>query len=156
MNPDNPVMKPVLQAIEERAQALNVKVQLLHVRRLDELDVAVSAARGQIEALTITDEGLFIANAKRIADVVMRNRLPGIGFREFCEEGGLLAYSVDFAHIWSQAAVLVDKILKGAKPGELPIQQATRFELIVNRKALNALGISIPTSFELRLNQIIE
>ena len=156
MNPDNAMMAPVLREMEKRAQALHVKLQTVNVRGLDELDAAFALAKTQTEALTVADDGLFIANARRIADLAMRNRLPSIGFREYCENGGLLAYGVDFAQIWRQSATLVDRILKGTKPGDLPIQQATRFEMIINLRTAKALGLPIPTAIRLRADHVIE
>ena len=156
MNPDNAAMAAVVRAMEERAQALNVKVQTVHVRGLDELDAAFALAKKQTEALVVLDEGLFIANARRLADLAIRSRLPSVGFREYCESGGLLAYGVDFPQIWRQSAVLVDKVLRGARPADLPIQQATRFELIINTRTARTLGLSIPTSMRLRADHVIE
>ena len=156
MNPDNAAMKSVFQTMEERAQGLNVKLQAVNVRLVDELDAALARTKPQPEALTVIDEGLFIANAMRIAELAMRRRLPSIGFREYCESGGLVAYGVDFPHMWRQSAVLVDKILKGTKPADLPIQQATRFELIINLKTAKALGLPIPRAIQLRADHIIE
>jgi putative ABC transport system substrate-binding protein len=80
----------------------------------------------------VVEDGLFLPQAGRIADLAVKNRLPSIGFREYCEAGGLLAYGVDFPYIWRQRAALVDKILKGAKPADLPVEQPTKFELIIN------------------------
>jgi putative ABC transport system substrate-binding protein len=156
MNPDNPAMVSIFRVMEERAQALNVKLQRVNVRLLDELDAAFKPAKARIEALTVTDDGLFIANARRIAEMASRTRLPSIGFREYCEAGGLLAYGVDFPHIWRQSAVFVDKILKGARPADLPIQQATRFELVINLKTAKALGLTIPPSLLGRADEIIQ
>jgi len=156
MNPDNAVMATVVRAMVDRAQALNVKLQTVNVRALSELDTAFALAKARTEALVVPDEGLFIANGRRIADLAMRGRLPSIGFREYCESGGLLAYGVDFPHIWRQSADLVDRVLKGTKPADLPIQQATRFELVINVKTAKALGVSIPTSIQLRANDVIE
>src|SRR5262249_10354451 len=90
-----------------------------------QLDSAFAQATSQIQGHTVIDEGLFIANAKLIAELAIRNQLPGIGFREYCEAGGLAAYGVNFPHIWRRAAAFVDKIFKGAKPADLPIEQAT-------------------------------
>ena len=156
MNPDNPAMGSVFRVMEERAQALNVKLQRVNVRLLDELDTAFKLAKAQTEALTITDDGLFIANARRIAELASRTRLPSIGFREYCEAGGLLAYGVDFPHIWRRAAVFVDKILRGAKPADLPVEQPTKFELVINLKTAKALGLTIPQPILLRADQTIE
>jgi ABC-type uncharacterized transport system substrate-binding protein len=156
MNPDNPAMAAIFRATEERAQALKVKLERVNVRRLDELDSAFQLAKAQTEAVTIADEGLFIANARRIAELALRSRLPSIGFREYCDAGGLMAYGVDFPHIWRQSAVLVDKILKGARPGDVPIQQATRFEFVINLKTAKALGLAIPPSVLARADEVIQ
>jgi len=156
MNPDNPAMASIFHAMEERAQALNVKLYPVNVRLVDELSAVFTLAKAQIEALTVVDDGLFLANARRIAELAIRNRLPSIGFREYCDAGGLLAYGVEFPHIWRQAAVLVDRILKGTKPADLPIQQATRFELIINLKTAKALGLTIPQSLLGRADEVIQ
>jgi putative tryptophan/tyrosine transport system substrate-binding protein len=155
LNPDNSAMASILRAMEERARALNFKVQAVNVRLLGELEGAVKLARAQTEALTVVDDGLFLANAQQIADLATRNRLLSIGFREYCVAGGLLAYGVDFPHLWRQAGVVVDKILKGAKPADLPIQQATRFELVVYLKAAKALGLAVQPSLLARADEVI-
>jgi putative ABC transport system substrate-binding protein len=155
MHPDNRAMESVWHAMEERARALDLKLHRVNVRRLEELDAAVELARSQADALIVVDEGLFIANARRLAELAIRSRLPSIGFREYCEAGGLLAYGVDFPHIWRQSAALVDKVLKGAKPADLPIQQATRFELIINSRSAKALGVTIPPDMMTRADEVI-
>ena len=114
------------------------------------------SAKSQIQAHTVIDEGLFIANAKRIAELAIRNRLPGVGFREYCEAGGLAAYGVNFPHIWRRAAAFVDKILKGTKPADLPIEQATRFEFIINLRTAKSLGLEIPPTLLARADEVIE
>jgi putative tryptophan/tyrosine transport system substrate-binding protein len=155
INPDNPAMASLLREMEPRAQALKVSLQSVKVRSLDELDAAFQFARKQTEALTVPEDGLFLANAGRLAGLALTNRLPTIGFREYCEAGGLLAYGVDLPHIWRQAGVLVDKILKGAKPADLPIQQATRFELVLNARTAKALALTIPPELLARTDQVI-
>jgi putative tryptophan/tyrosine transport system substrate-binding protein len=155
INPDNPAMASLLREMEPRAQALKVSLQSVKVRSLDELDAAFQLARKQTEALTVPEDGLFLANAGRLAELALKNRLPTIGFREYCEAGGLLAYGVDLPHIWRQAGVLVDKILKGAKPADLPIQQATRFELMLNARTAKALALTIPPELLARTDQVI-
>ena len=155
INPDNPAMASLLREMEPRAQALKVSLQPVKVRSLDELDAAFQLARKQTEALTVPEDGLFLANAGRLAELALKNRLPTIGFREYCEAGGLLAYGVDLPHIWRQAGVLVDKILKGAKPADLPIQQATRFELVLNARTAKALALTIPPELLARTDQVI-
>jgi putative ABC transport system substrate-binding protein len=156
MNPDNPAMMAVLHAMEQTAQALHVKLQPVNVRLLDELDTAFEIAKGQIEALTVIDEGLFIADSKRVVNLAIGGRLPSIGFREYCEAGGLAAYGVNFPHIWRESMTLVDKILKGAKPADLPIQQATRFEFVINLKTAKALGLEVPPTLLARADEVIE
>jgi putative ABC transport system substrate-binding protein len=156
MKADNRAMESILQDMQERARALSVKLHRMSVRRLEDLDAAFELAKFQVEALVVTDDGTFIANPKRIADVAIRNRLPSIGFREYCEAGGLMAYGVDFPVIWRQSAALVDKVLKGVKPADLPIQQATRFELVINLKTAKTLGLTIPPSVLARADEVIE
>jgi putative ABC transport system substrate-binding protein len=157
MNPDNPGMtSSVLRAMDEMAKAMDVKLQHVEVRRVDGLDSAFAQAKSQIEAHTVIDDGLFIANAKRIAELAIRNRLPGIGFREYCEAGGLAAYGVNFPHIWRRGAVFVDKILKGTKPADLPIEQATRFEFIINLRTAKSFGLEIPPTLLARADEVIE
>ena len=156
INSDNPAMSSILRVMEETARASNVKLQAVNVRRIDELEAAIESARTQIEALTVVDDGLFVANTQRIAELAARSRLPSIGFREYCEAGGMVGYGVDFPHIWRRAATFVDKILKGTKPADLPIEQATRFEFIVNLKTAKALGLAIPLPMLARADEVIE
>src|SRR5262249_60806704 len=96
---DDPPILPVLRTMEERAQALRDKLRALYVRRLSELETALTAARPQVEALIVVDDGLFVGNARRLASLAVQNRLPSVGFREYCEAGGLMAYRVDFPYI---------------------------------------------------------
>jgi putative ABC transport system substrate-binding protein len=156
LNPDNSAMESVLTLMEETARALRLTLWRAQVRALDELDATVALAKTRAQALTVIDEGLFIANAQRVAEVALRHRVPSIGFSEHCEAGGLLAYGVDFPRIWRRSMDLVDRILKGAKPADLPIQQATSFELMINLKTARALSLTIPTSMLARADKIIE
>jgi putative ABC transport system substrate-binding protein len=121
-NPANPAMVSVLRAMEETASALKVKLWHMEVRHLDELETAFAAARAQAEALVVIDEGLYIANVRRVAEISLKHQLPGIGFTEYAEAGGLLAYGVDFPYVWRQSMVLVDKIFKGTKPADRVIE----------------------------------
>jgi putative ABC transport system substrate-binding protein len=157
INPDNPAMASLLRETEERAHALKIGVLPVRVRRLHELPAALQTARKQVQALAVVEDGLFLSadGRARVAELALRNRLPSIGFREYCEAGGLLAYGVDFPYIWRQGAVLVDKILNGAKPADLPIQQATRFEFVVNMKTARALGFTLATEVLARADQVI-
>jgi putative ABC transport system substrate-binding protein len=157
LNPDNPANGPVLKAMESAAGSLRLELHQFEVSGPDEFASAFSAmAERRVEAVEIIDDAMLIANAPRIADFATKSRLPAIGFREFVEGGGLMAYAVDFPAIWRRAAIFVDKILKGAKPADLPVEQATKFELVVNLKTAKALGITIPPSILARADEVIE
>jgi putative ABC transport system substrate-binding protein len=156
MNPDKPSMASVLRAMEATAKAKDMRLRHIAVRDIDELGAAFQQAKDQIEGFTVIEDGLLFANAKRIAELAIQNRLPIMGFREICDAGGLAAYAVDYRQIFRRAAVFVDKIVKGSKPADLPIEQATRFELIINLKTANALGFTIPPSLLTRADEIIE
>jgi putative ABC transport system substrate-binding protein len=157
LNPNNRAMRAVLDEMAVRARALGMKLLHEEVRGPSEFDRAFSAiARAQADALVIVDDPVLISNARQIADLAAKHRLPAIGFKEYVQAGGLMAYAVDHLRIWRQAAVFVDKILKGANPGDLPINQATHFELVINLKAAKALGLVIPPSLMLRADQVIE
>jgi putative ABC transport system substrate-binding protein len=155
INPDNPAMTSILRPMEERAQAQKVNLQVLRVRRLEELDGLFQQVQKQIEGLVLIEDGLFLANPGRLADLTVKYRVPSIGFEEFGEAGGLLAYAVDLPHIWRQAGVLVDKIFKGAKPANLPIQQATQFRLVVNLKTAKAIGLTLSPDVLARADRVI-
>jgi putative ABC transport system substrate-binding protein len=156
LNPDNPAMGSTLLAMTQTAKAIKVTLQPINARHLDELQAAFELAKSQVEALTVADDGFLIANAGRIAELAIKSRLPSLGFREYCEAGGLAAYGVDFPHIWRGAAAFIDKILKGKKPADLPIEQATRFEFVINLKTARTLGFDVPPAMSARANQVIE
>ena len=156
LNPDNPAMPSIVRAMTQMAKAINVTLQSIDVRHLDDLEPAFQRARSQLDAVVIVEDGMFVANRRSIAELAVKNQLPSIGFREYCEAGGLAAYGVDFPHIWRGAGVIVDKILKGRKPAELPIEQATRFELILNLKTAKTLGVNVPPAPLARADKVIE
>jgi putative ABC transport system substrate-binding protein len=99
---------------------------------------------------------MLIAQAVRIANLAVRYRLPTVGFLEYARAGGLLAFGVSFPDLWRRAAGLVDKILRGARPADLPVERATKFELLVNLKTARVLGLPIPPALLLRADQVIE
>ena len=113
-------------------------------------------AKKRVDAITVQQDTLFIANAKEIAELAVKQRLPSAGTKEFAEAGGLIGYGANDAELYRRAAVFVDKILKGAKPGDLPIEQPTKFELIVNMKTAKALGIKFPNSIMVQATKVIE
>jgi putative tryptophan/tyrosine transport system substrate-binding protein len=115
LNPDNPAMPSIVRAMMQTAKVINVTLQSIGVRRLNELEPALEDARSQLDSIVVVEDGLFVANRVRIAELAIKNRLPSIGFREYCEAGGLAAYGVDFPQIWRGAGAFVDKILQGAE-----------------------------------------
>jgi ABC-type uncharacterized transport system substrate-binding protein len=152
LNPDNPGHVAAFEAMDGGARSLK-----LELHRFEEIANAFSVmSEKQVEAVTLIDDGMLIANAPRIADLATITKLPAIGFKEFVESGGLMAYTVDFRDMFRRAASFVDKILKGAKPADLPVEQATKFELVINLKTAKALGITIPPTLLARADEVIE
>ena len=116
---------------------------------------AATAARAG--ALLVFAPALLFGRARQVAELAAKSRLPAMyGLRSYVEAGGLISYGADINDIWRRAAVFVDKILKGAKPADLPVEQPTKFELVVNRRAAKALGLTIPPLILLRADQVIE
>jgi putative tryptophan/tyrosine transport system substrate-binding protein len=148
---------PTLEAMRDTAKALRVELQPIEVGRLTDLEGAFSTLRDQqIGALVVGDHAFFIANPGPITALAAKHRLPSIGPLELASSGGLIAYGVVFSDQFRRAAVFVDKILKGAKPSELPVERATKFITVVNSKTAKALGIEMPNSILVRADQVIE
>ena len=157
INPGNPSNAPILQAMELAARSLKLEIPQFEARGPQEFESAFTAmAAKRVDAVTIIDDAALIANAKAIANLAAKKRLPLIAFNETVEAGGLMAYGANFPEMYRRAASYVDKILKGAKPGELPIEQATKFELVINLKAAKALGLTIPQSLLRRTDKVIQ
>jgi ABC-type uncharacterized transport system substrate-binding protein len=154
---ENPVNGPMLRAMEHTAQALKIELQSFEVRDPVDFDNAVSAlVRRNAGAIAVQEEAMLIAHVGRIADLAKKYQVPTIGFVEYARAGGLLAFGVNFPELWRRAASFVDKILRGAKPADLPIEQPTKFELVINLRTAKALGLTIPPSLLLRADQVIE
>jgi ABC-type uncharacterized transport system substrate-binding protein len=144
---------------EGAARSLHLQLQSVEVSRADDLDRAFSAVTtGRAEALVVPAQNpVALANRSEIVRLAQRNRLPSIyGTREFADAGGLMAYGPNGADLWRHAATYVDKILKGTKPGDLPVEQPTKFELVINMKTAKDLGLSIPQTILLQADQVIE
>jgi putative ABC transport system substrate-binding protein len=134
-----------------------LEVQPFDVRSPDQFDSTFAAVSKQhIAVVLIQEEPMLVSNAKLVASHATRHRLPVIGFATLAEAGGLIGYGASHTDMFRRAAVFVDKILKGAKPGDLPIEQAMTFELIINLKAAKALGLTIPQSVLARADKVIE
>ena len=158
VNPTNPNASRQLRETEAAARSLGVRLKVLRVPSTTEFDKTFSGmGRASATALFISSDGLFFAERRRIAEIALANRMPAMGFaREFAEDGILMAYGASLPALYHRAAVYVDKILKGAKPGDLPVEQPTKFELVINLKTAKALGLTIPHSLLVRADQIIE
>jgi putative ABC transport system substrate-binding protein len=159
VNPDNDAYKRTgLRSLEPLTRALNVRAQAVPVGRLDELGAAIAAAKTSTDAVVVSEEILFSSGdtPRRIADLAVKNRLPSIGFTEYADPGGLLGFGVNFLDLWRSSMTFVGKILKGTRPAELPIEQPTKFELVVNLKTARELGVTIPPSVLVRASRVLE
>jgi putative ABC transport system substrate-binding protein len=151
-------MKELLSEAELVARTIGVQLQLVEVRSPGELGGIFSAiARERIDALVVLPSSALFLAQKRIIELAATHRLPAIHFaRDFVAIGGLMSYGPSFADLFRRSAIYVDKILKGAKPGDLPIEQPTKFELVINLKTAKALGLTIPQSLLLRADEVIQ
>jgi ABC-type uncharacterized transport system substrate-binding protein len=157
-DPATPSHRPGLKAVEDMSRALGLRLQTLAVRSTSEFDSAFLAiVRERAGAVLVLSTPLFMGGAKRLAELGLTHKLPTMfGPREHVEAGGLLSYSPDRADLYRRAAAYVDKILKGASPADLPVQQATKFELVINLKTAKALGLTIPPAMLARADEVIQ
>ena len=144
--------------LEVAAQLLGIQPQILAVRSPEEFDDVFSAMiRERSDALLVMSDSMFFAHRTRLADLAVKARLPTMFTTgEYAEAGGLMAYGANFLYNFRRAAVYVDKILKGAKPADLPIEQPTQFEFVINLKTAKALGVTIPPSLLGRADRVIQ
>ena len=157
-NPEDQMSAINWKEIQLPARKLGVQLHSMEARSLKALDKLFDdAAKAHVGALVIMPNSAFVTNLKRIADLAAKHRLPSIfHITEFANAGGLIAYGPDRADLFRRAAAYVDKILKGAKPGDLPIEQPIKFELALNLRIAKALGIKIPNSILVRADKVIE
>ena len=157
-NPRNPAQPAAVAHVTKAGRSLGLELQLLQAGSAAEIDLAFAAmVREHATALFVVPESLFIAHRASLAELAAKHRLPTMhGVRENVDAGGLLAYGPSLSAQARRAATFVDKILKGAKPGELPIEQPTQFELVINMKTARALGLTIPQSVLLRADEVIQ
>jgi putative ABC transport system substrate-binding protein len=139
------------------AQALGMTLQSVEIRGPDDFETAFSAmTRERADALIAFSDPLFVLHGRRIADLAAKNHLPAVyAYREVVDAGGLFSYGPSISELFRRAAVYVGKILKGAKPADLPMEQPTKFELVINLKTAKALGLTIPQSLLIRADQVI-
>src|SRR5262249_36875501 len=150
--------RPALHAVEAAAEKLEVQVVTASVRAPEDFDRAFGTmARERVNGFVAVASPLLRSHRVVLAELSLKHRLPGIfGPKEHVEAGGLMSYGADFPDLFRHAATHVDKILKGTKPGDLPIEQATKFELVITLKPAKALGLTIPQSLLLRADQVIQ
>ena len=156
-NPTNPNNSLQLKEVQTAAQTLSLRMQPLEVSKSDDFERAFSAmARERAGALLVLQDNLLSSRGSRIADFVTKNRLPAIhGEASFAEAGGLMTYGPSYPDMFRRAATYVDKILKGAKPADLPVEQPTKFEFIINLKAAKQIGLTIPPNVLVRADKVI-
>jgi putative ABC transport system substrate-binding protein len=157
-NSANQGMQARFQETQRGANLLGVSIHSIAIQSLDDFDPAFGAMmKNRPESLLVLADTVTVANRQRAIEFAARNRVPAIyEVRAFVDDGGLMSYGIDMYDHYRQAAVYVDKILKGAKPADLPIEQPTKFELIINLKTAKALGLTIPPSLLQRADQVIE
>jgi len=157
LNLANPINESILPEMSRFAQPLKLELHQFDVRAPTEFEGAFAAmAAKRVGAFVVIDDAMLISNAPAVAALALKQRLPSCGWPDFAIDGGLMAYGVDFPDMFRRAATFVDKILKGAKPGDLPIERSTKFEIIVNLKTAKALGLTIPYNLLARANEVIE
>jgi putative ABC transport system substrate-binding protein len=157
-NPANQVHRQSLKIIEAAAQQLKVELYPVGVQDSKELESTFSALVGKrAQALVVLPDGMFLGQISLIIALAARSRLPAMyGVREFAEAGGLMTYGANLPDMYRRGASFVDKILKGAKPADLPVEQPTKFEFVINLKTAKALGLTIPQSLLQRADEIIQ
>ena len=154
----DPIAAPQVKELESAAHSLGLKLLVRDIRTADDLPTAFDAgAREGAQGVLTTAESIFVVQRNRVAQLAAQHRLPGMyPYRLMVDAGGLMAYDSYTSDLQRRVATYVDKILKGAKPGDLPIEQPTKFELVINLRTAKALGLTIPTSLLARADQVIE
>ena len=157
LNMGNPVTAPQLKELQQGAQARGWRFRLFDVRKREDIEQAFGALDKSSDGIIVGLEALTQAHRRLIADLAVRDRLPAIyGGREFVEAGGLIFYGPSFPDVYRRTATYVDKIFKGTKPADLPVEQPTKFELVINLKAAKAIGLDVPLFLQQRADEVID
>jgi putative ABC transport system substrate-binding protein len=157
-NPTNRAHVAFVGEVQLAARSLGAQVQVLDARNPDQLDSAFAAmTREHAAALLVLTDSVFVGQRQRVANLAARSRLPALySQREFVDAGGLVSYGPSLSDMFRRAATHVDKILRGGKPSDIPVEQPTKFELVINLKTAKALGLTIPQSLLLRADEVIQ
>jgi putative ABC transport system substrate-binding protein len=158
VNPGNPVYGPVLKASEAPARALSLQLRVVGVQGAGDLDGAFRAAtRERVDGFVVLRDPVLVTNQSRLLTLVASTRLPAMyGMREFVDNGGLMSYGPSLVEMYRRAAYLMDKVFRGVKPTDLPVEQTTKFDLVVNLKTAKALGVTVPQSVLLRADEVLQ
>ena len=153
----NQAVVPEMRQVQEAARMLGLQDELLDVRRAEEIGPALEALKGKADALYVQSGPLMNTNRVKISTLALAARLPTMsGIRDYVDAGALVSYGPNFPDMFRRAAEIADKILRGANPGDVPVEQAAKFELVLNLTTAKALGLKIPESFLLRADEVIE
>ena len=156
-NSGNPINGPVEQAMGRTAEHLKLELQSFHAQGADEFEAIFSSiGKTRVDAIATTSDSVLRAGAARLADMATKNRLPLIGDVDFGQAGALIGFGANLPELFYRGAYFVDKILKGARPSELPVEQPVKFELVVNLKTAKALSLTVPPSLLARADEVIE
>jgi len=155
-NENNSSDRLLLETAEKTAESLKLKIVSLPVRMPNEISTILSAIATHVDAVTTTDDGVFVSNVDAIVGLSRRNQIPLFGFTELTQAGGFISYAVNIVELFRRAAVFVDKIIRGTWPADIPVEQPTKFELVINLKAAKALGLEIPPTLLARADEVIE
>jgi putative ABC transport system substrate-binding protein len=158
-NPTTPSHEPALKALHAAAEMLGVRLHEVPTRRIEDYDDAIASMIGQnVNGLLVMASPLsYSDNASRLIQLTLKYRLPAMfGYKENVQAGGLISYAVDVLDLYRRSAVYIDKILKGTKPADLPVEQASKYELTINLKTAKTLGLDLPPTLLARANEVIE
>jgi putative ABC transport system substrate-binding protein len=157
-SPTAPSHRPAVQALETAGEKLGVQLVMVPARTVEDFEGAFSTmSREQVGGFLVVAAPLLVSHRARLTELAIRHRLAGtFGGKEYVEAGGLMSYHADLIDLCRRAATYIDRILKGAKPADLPVEQPTKFELVINNKTAKAIGLTIPESFLLRADEVIE